>query len=194
MTQTTIATQIPAEGLTHTAGDVVLTVNPHSHVGYLIQGRRNGVIDPALCSQHNNSWAAGQAWTRLIAEHAAPAEPAPVAAIPGNVGRQMRISDPSHIVLAVAATAADGIVHQGGNLGQATRTQLRSLTKKGYLTLIYEARTDARLVPIGGRITTQGRRRLAELTAADLDLAAYTARLQAALTFDQPANTAPVAA
>lgn len=175
MTQTTTAKQIPAQGLTHTAGDVELTVIPTAQAGYRIQGRRNGVHAPDLCSAHTFETHALTAWNALVAQCPAPVEPAPVVAIPGNVGTHMRVSDPSHVVLMLAATDPDGIVRQGGNLGQATRTQLRSLAGKGYLELILEIRTDARKVPVAGRITNAGRRRLAELTAADRHAAGIAA-------------------
>ncbi|GAA2623908.1 hypothetical protein GCM10010399_64030 [Dactylosporangium fulvum] len=192
MTQTmTAPITIPAEGLVHTAGDVELTVRPHPVAGYLIQGRRNGVIARDLCSQHNTEWAARIAWAKLLEQYPAtpaPVDPAPAAPaipaqrpapapIPGNATGHLRVSDPSHTVLALAATDPDGIVRQGGGLGHATRTQLRSLAKKGYLELIYEKRTDARKVPEAGRITAKGRARLAELTAAD----AHNARIAAAV-------------
>lgn len=181
MTQTTTTAQpltIPAAGLEHRSGDLVATVAPHPQAGYRLQVRIAGVFNAELSSGHVHQHDALRAWDALVAQYPATAEPAPVIAIPGNVGTHMRVSDPGHVVLAIAATAADGIVEQGGHLGQATRPQLRSLTAKGYLTLIYQTgRRDARQVIVAGRITDKGRARLAELTAADRE----TARIAAAI-------------
>lgn len=176
---TPTATHIPATGYRAELADgTVITALYLSGAGYKLQARRNGQL---IASQlHTFETDALRVIAALIAEHTpATPEPAPAAAIPGNIGTTIRVSDPAHTILAVAAMAHDGIVEQGGKPGQATRTQLRSLAKKGYLELIYETRTDARLVPIGGRITAQGRRRLAELTAADRENAERAARAAA---------------
>lgn len=190
MTQTT-ATRIytiPNTGLATTVGDVTIEVRPHSHAGYLVQARRNGTHAPDLCSRRTFETDAIRAYQAVIAkveaeqataEVEAPAgQPAKVEAIPGNVGTLQRVSDPSHTVLALAATAHDEIVRQGGGLGYATRPQIRGLARKGYLTEIYEKdRSDARKVIEAGRITAKGLARLAELTKAD----AERARLDAAI-------------
>jgi plastocyanin len=197
MTQTSTATanriySVPNAGLVHVIGEVEITLNPHTYAGFLLRGSRNGVHAPDLCGQFNHSDDAIRAFTAAIArveaeqvEAAAekPAKveaPATVHAIPGNVGTMQRVSDPAHTVLALAATHPAGIVEQGGKLGQATRTQIRSLARKGYLVEIYEqGRNDARKVIEAGRITAKGRKRLAELTAADSDAARLNAALAA---------------
>lgn len=199
MTQTTIAQPltIPAQGLRAELGNVVITALYINGAGYKVMARRDGNV---IVSQlHTFETDALAAVHTLIAEHApAPVEPAverPTVAIPGNVGTRMRVSDPAHFVLAVAATNPNGIVEQGGKLGQATRPQLRSLANKGYLELIHETgRRDARKVIVAGRITSRGRRRLAELTAADRELAEYTDQLAANLAFDTTPTTQLISA
>lgn len=183
---------IPAAGLEHRSGNVVITATPTAQAGYRVQVRIAGIFNADLSSGHTYQTDALRAFVALVEQYPATLEPAPaVVAIPGNVGQHMRVSDPSHVVLALAATAPNGIVEQGGKLGQATRTQLRSLAKKGYLELIYEVRTDARKVPVGGRITALGRKRLAELTQADRDAAEHAARLAVVLNITA---SAPIAA
>jgi hypothetical protein len=199
MTQNAVAAQpltIPATGLEHRNGDTVLRVFPHPQAGYLIQGRRNGAIATDLCSQHNTDWDALQAWKRLVAEHTAPgptpAAPAVKLAAVAK-GAQTKVTDPQHTALAVAAFC--GRVERGGHEGQASVKTLTALAKRGHLDLTYQqGRRDARRVVTGGTITGPGRTRLAQLTAADRELAEYAARLAANLAFDAQPTTAPVAA
>lgn len=196
MTNTTTATRIytiPATGLEHRSGNVVITATPTAQSGYRIQVRIGGVFNAELSSAHTFQTDALRVWDALVAQYPAPAEPAPVVAIPGNVGTTMRVSDPSHIALAVAATSPDCTIQRGGKFGQATDTQIRSLHKKGFMDPIIKPGT--RFTITGGVITSAGRTRLAQLTAADRALADFTARLAANLAFDQTAASAtPVAA
>ncbi len=177
MTTATRPLTVPAHGLTHTAGNLVATLLPMAQTGYRIQARVGGEHRPELCSTHAFETHALAAWAALVEQH--PASPAPVVPVPGNVGTITAVSDPSHRVLMLAAGSADGHVDQGGQPGQATRTQLRSLAKKGYVSLVFEAgRRDARKVITGAVITSEGRRRLAQLDAADVE----AARIAAAVT------------
>jgi hypothetical protein len=195
MTQTTTTapiTTIPAAGLVHTAGDVEIRAMYVNGAGYKIMARRDGDL---IASQlHTFETEALAAIGNLIAEHTpARAESTPVRLAPAAKGTATKVSDPQHTALAVAAFC--GSVQRGGHEGQASVKTLTAMARRGYLQLTYQTgRRDARKVVTGGTITGPGRTRLAELTAADRELAAYTARLQAALTFDQPTNTAPVAA
>lgn len=193
MTQTTTAQllAIPAAGLEHRNGDVVLTVHPHPQVGFLIRGRRNGAHAPELCSRHDFEYDAIRAWKRLVAEHTpAQAETPTVRLAPVATGTATKVSDPQHTALAVAAFC--GSVQRGGHEGQASVKTLTAMAKRGYLQLTYETgRRDARKVVTGGTITGPGRTRLAELTAADRKAAEYAARLAANLAINVPT---PVAA
>jgi hypothetical protein len=189
MTQTTTQLlAIPATGLEHHNGDVVLTVHPHPQAGFLIRGRRNGAHAPELCSRHDFEYDAIRAWKRLVAEHTpAQAETPAVRLAPVAKGTTTKVTDPQHTALVVAEMT--GRVERGGKTGQVSVRVLTALAKRGYLELVYQVRTDARKVPIAGRITGPGRIRLAELTAADRETAEYAARLAANLTFDQPATS-----
>ncbi len=189
MTTTTATAKlrfIPAEGITRVVGNVEIRSHFVNGAGWTVQIRRAGAFESAQMHRHEHL--AVDAINALVeqyeaetAEVEAPAAPvAEVKPIAGNHGTTMRVSDPSHTVLALAATNPAGIVEQGGNLGQATRPQIRSLAKKGYLTEIYETgRSDARKVIVAGRITAKGRRRLAELTAADTEAARINAAIAA---------------
>jgi hypothetical protein len=195
MTQATTSasiTTIPAAGLVDTAGNVVITALYVSGAGYKVMARRGG----NLIASHLRTFEtdALRLIEELKAEHApATAEPAPVRLAPAAKGTQTEVTDPQHTALAVASVA--GRVERGGKVGQASVRTLTALAKRGLLTLTYEqGRPDARKVVTGGVITSPGRTRLAQLTAADRGLAEYTARLAANLAFDaQPAKT-PVAA
>jgi hypothetical protein len=61
----------PSEIRVHEAGDVRLTLQSTPQAGYLIQGRRNGVIARDLCSQHRTETAALYAWAELVTAHQA---------------------------------------------------------------------------------------------------------------------------
>jgi hypothetical protein len=189
MTQTTIAKHIPAEGYTATAGDVEIRAMYVNGAGYKVMARKDGAL---IASQlHTFETDALAAIAKLVAEYTqAQAEPAPVKLAPAAKGTQTKVTDPQHTALALASVT--GHIERGGKPGQAPVTVLKALAKRGYLTLTYSP--TSRFTVTGADITSPGRVRLAELTAADRELADYTARLQATLTFDQPTNTAPVAA
>lgn len=196
MTHTTTTAQpltIPAAGLrTELADGTVVTATYVNGAGYKVMARRNGNL---VASQlHTFETAALRAVEALIAEHTPAQAETPTARLaPVAKGTATKVTDPQHTALAVAALC--GSVQRGGHEGQASVKTLTAMAKRGYLQLTYETgRRDARKVVTGGTITGAGRTRLAELTAADRETAEYAARLQAALTFDQPANTAPVAA
>jgi len=180
MTQTTATAKlrfIPETGSARTVvNGTEISVMWMNGAGWKVQARKDGLTVHSTLVQHEHK--AVEAFNALVAEaetaevEQPAAQPAEVKPIPGNVGRTMRVSDPAHTVLALAVTDPDGIVRQGGGLGYATRTQIRSLAKRGYLTEIYETgRNDARLVIAAGRITDKGRRRLAEITKADAEAA-----------------------
>jgi hypothetical protein len=195
MTNTTVAPAtriytIPATGLEHAAGDVTIVCFPHPQAGYRIHGRRNGVTDPALCSTHSYEYDALREWNALVALHPAAVEPAAPKLTPATKGTQTKVSDPQHTALAIAVTC--GHIERGGKPGQAAVTVLKALAKRGYLDLTYSP--TSRFTVTGADITGPGRTRLAQLTAADRELADFTARLQASLTFDTKPANAPVAA
>ncbi|GAA0719282.1 hypothetical protein Drose_05615 [Dactylosporangium roseum] len=183
---------IPAEGLVHTNGDVVLAVRPHPVAGFRIEARRNDFIAPELCSTHTFEVDARRVWAALLEQYpASPApEPTPAApAIPAQrlapvaKGRQTKVSDPGHTALAVAEMY--GRVERGGKAGQASVKVLTALAKRGYLALTYQTgRRDARRVVTGGTITGPGRTRLNQLTAAEREVAEHAARLATALTIN----------
>lgn len=198
MTNTTTAAKvyaIPAQGLRHEAGDLVLTVTPTPQAGYRIHARRNGATDPALCSGHTFEVNALRVWNALVAEHApAPIEPTPAAPVaklaPVAKGTATKVSDPQHTALVVAEI--NGRVERGGKVGQASVKVLTALAKRGYLTLAYEqGRRDARRVVTGGVITPAGCIRLAQLTDAEREAAEHAARLATALNVTTPT---PIAA
>lgn len=181
MTQNVVADQgltIPAEGLTHTAGDVKLRVMPTAQCGYQIQGRRNGVHAPELSSTHTFETQALTAWADLIAQH--PAQDAPKLA-PAAKGTQTQVSDPGHTALAVAEL--NGFIARGGQPGQASVTLINSLAKRGYLKRTTEMQ-GLRQVVTGATITHAGRIRLGQLTAEDRE----AARIAAAVA--RPASAA----
>ena len=61
----------PGEIREHTAGPVTIRIFQTPQAGVLVQGRRNGQIDPALCSQHNIDRHALNAYAALVAAHPA---------------------------------------------------------------------------------------------------------------------------
>lgn len=188
MTTTAQPLTIPAAGLRVELGTVVVTAMYVSGVGYKVMARRDGA---GIASQlHTFETDALAAVATLIAEHTpAAVEPPPVKLTPVAKGTQTKVTDPQHTALAVASVA--GRVERGGKVGQASVGTLTALAKRDLLALTYEqGRADARKVVTGGVITSPGRTRLAQLTAADRELAEYTARLAANLAFDvQPAKT-----
>lgn len=179
---TTTATPIytiPADGLTAVIGDVEIHAFQTPQAGCLVQVRIDGRIVRDLCSGHNLQSQAIAAYRALVERFEA--EAAPTKLQPAASGTQTKVSDPGHTVLAVAAL--NGIVHRGGQPGEATVIQLKALAKRGYLTLVHETgRDDLRKVVIGGRITRAGRIRLAELTADERESAATAAKLAHVLT------------
>lgn len=196
MTQTSTATQtirsIPNNGLVTVIGDTVIEVRPHSHVGYLIQVRVAGTHSAELSSRHDHSDDAIRAYQAVIAQVEAEQAPAEVEApaaqpvtapvvklAPAAKGTQTKVTDPGHTVLAIAASSTGGLVHRGGQPGQASIKQIDALAKRGYLTRVLDetGRYGARQYVIAGRITRAGIARLAELTAADT----HAARIDAAL-------------
>lgn len=199
MTQTTEATatriySIPATGLTHTVGDVVIEVRPHSHVGFLIQATRNGVHAPELCARRDFEYDAIKAFAAIIAQveaeqaevveepaevevPTAPVEIAPVVKLaPAAKGTVAKVSDPGHTALAIAHLT--GRIERGGQPGQADVRLLSSLAKRYLVKLTYEeGRSDARKVVTGAEITHAGRVALARLTAEDRAAAEMAAKL-----------------
>jgi hypothetical protein len=192
MTATVTTTQkpltVPPAGLRFDNGTVVITAMYVNAAGYKVQVRINGEHQPhlgGLYTFEDGPNGALAAYNTLVAQYEAepaPAEaPAPVAEvkpIAGNHSGSLHVSDPSHTVLAIAAMNPDGIVHRGGGLGKATDTQIRAMARKGYLELIPKKGGSAFAIS-GGRITDKGRRRLAELTAAEREAVRLNAALAA---------------
>ncbi len=187
MTTTTATAKlrfIPAEGYRTTVGNVEIRSHFVNGAGWTVQIRRNGAFESAQMHAHEHL--AVDAINTLLAELETLAEaeqpteaPAPVVKLPAAAkGTQTKVSDPGHTALAIAASNDEGIVKQGGGLGEATRPQIRSLAKRGYLIEIYETdRSDARKVIEAGRITAKGLARLADLTKAEREAAEKAARL-----------------
>lgn len=192
MTQTTNQPlTIPAAGLRAELGATVVTAFWVNGAGYKLMVRTNGLL--VASTLYRTDTEAIAVYNALVAEHApVRVETAAVRLAPAAKGTATKVTDPQHTALVVAEMT--GRVERGGKTGQVSVRVLTALAKRGYLDLVYQVRTDARKVPIAGRITGPGRIRLAELTATDRETAEYAARLAANLTFDQPANTAPVAA
>ncbi|MEV8510808.1 hypothetical protein [Dactylosporangium sp. NPDC051484] len=61
----------PGEIREHVAGPVVIRVFQTAQAGVLVQGRRNGRIDPALCSRHDFDTLALRRYADLVAAHPA---------------------------------------------------------------------------------------------------------------------------
>lgn len=55
----------------HVAGPVVIRIFQTAHAGVMVQGRRNGRIDPALCSGHAHEWNALRVYAALVAANPA---------------------------------------------------------------------------------------------------------------------------
>ncbi|MGI5245134.1 hypothetical protein [Dactylosporangium sp. CA-139066] len=55
----------------HVAGPVTIRIFQTAQAGVLVQGRRNGVIDSALCSRHDHEWDALRAYAALVAANPA---------------------------------------------------------------------------------------------------------------------------
>lgn len=182
MTTTTAATQtirsIPAQGAKAAVVNQEFTAFWVNGAGWKVQVSDG--THTTYSNTHRHEHQAVAEYNELVAkaeaeqpvEASAPIEPLPIQPIPASTGTTQRVSDPSHTVLALAATAHDGIVEQGGKLGQATVTQLRSLANKGYLTLFPKKGGTPYSIG-GGRITEKGRKRLAEITKADAEAARH---------------------
>lgn len=85
---TSTASLAQGEIRTHRSGDLVITLAAHGHAGYLIQTRRDGVIDRKFCSQHNHEYDAVRRFDTLVDEHEAPGEQTTVTL--GSVAVQIR--------------------------------------------------------------------------------------------------------
>jgi hypothetical protein len=187
-TPTAPARFIPATGLTATVNGTTVQAFWVNGAGWKVQTRRDGATITSQLHQHEHQAVA--AFNTLVAESVpAPVEPAPVRLTPVAKGTQTKVTDPQHTALAVASVV--GRVERGGKVGQASVRTLTALAKRGLLTLTYEQdRPDARKVVTGGVITSPGRTRLAQLTAADRELAEYAARRAANLAINVPATVA----
>lgn len=86
---------------------------------------------------------------------------------PAAKGTTQRVSDPQHLVLAYADAAPDGMVARGRiEDGRAPITTINAMARRGWLDRI-DRMDGRRRITVGGRITAKGRRRLAELDAAN---------------------------
>lgn len=180
MTTTTAPLTIPATGLIHNAGDVIITVLPTAQCGYQLQVRVAGAFHHG--EHHVFETHALTAWAALVAKYPAP----PVQRLaPAAKGTATKVSDPQHTALVVAAMV--GRVERGGQVGQASVKTLAALARRGYLALTYETgRRDARKVVTGGVLTGPGRIRLGQLTSTEREAAEFTARLALALNVTAP--------
>lgn len=178
MEQNAAAPLAPSEIRTHLVGDREISVMHVGAGGCTVQVRDAGRATSSKWFQFESQ--AVRHYAELVEANPVPVE-APVKLAPAAKGTATKVSDPQHTVLAIAALT--GTVHQGGQPGQATVAQLRSLARRGYMELIHEiGRTDLRQVVTGGHITHAGRTRLAELTAADTEAAEREALIAHVLT------------
>lgn len=186
-TATTAAPRfIPATGLTAEISGTTVSAFWVNAAGWKVQARKDGLTVHSTLVQHeHNAIAAFNALVaKAEAEQAAGAPTAPVKLPVAAKGSQTKVSDPGHTVLAIAASNAEGIVKQGGGLGEATRPQIRALAKRGYLIEIYEKdRNDLRKVIEAGRITAKGLARIAELTKAEAEAAKQADAIAAVYSF-----------
>ena len=106
---TTQPHSIPAEGLRHQAGTVVITATQHPQAGCLIQVRVDDTIARHLCSQHNTPSAAIAAYNTLVAQHPAAVEAPVVRLEPAAKGTQTYMS-PAEIAAITEAPA--GVIRQ----------------------------------------------------------------------------------
>lgn len=178
MTTTTAAAEalrfIPAAGITAAVAETTVQAFWVNGAGWKVQVRKDGLTVHSTLVRHEHEAVAEFNALVAKAEAEQPAEaPAPVKLPAASKGKATKVSDPGHTVLAIAASATDGIVRRGGKPGEATVKQINALAKRGYLALVHDetGRYGARRYVIGGRITASGQRRLAELTKADADAA-----------------------
>lgn len=156
MTDTTTAqaTQIldiPAEGLTHTAGPVIVRCFQTPQAGILVQVRRDGVISPADCTQHRLTSTAIREYERVVAEHPAEVAAPAVKLAPAARGTQTHMTPAEAGLILAVLTAGTAHIGRGRGDHKASIDSLKAMARRGFVQL-----AGPPFRPTGARITSWG--------------------------------------
>lgn len=161
-TDTAKAITIPAAGLTHTAGNVVITATPTAQGGYRIQVRIDGAFNAELSSGHTFETHALAAWNTLVEAYPVAAEPAVKLNTPKTGATKM---SPAEVTVIGQALDSTGHIRRGRGAAAADLASLKAMARRGFITL-----TGPQFRPTGGTVTDWGKRIYKE-TVAEADAA-----------------------